>query len=177
MADEIKALLDKKAALTRKIAIAVQDISSIPNQISTNIQSINCFMREKTSGAAALSNEALEYLTAMENRANDRLIKYHYYLAKGYEYRLLKPYTNPLDLTPMFSKFKDIATVNTQNGYVLQPDQFASLKAIYEDILSGIAEDIFDQYNRNARPEYTVKARFNLLPEELEKINAADRWC
>jgi len=172
LADEIKALLDKKAALTRKIAIAVQDISSIPNQISTNIQSINCFMREKTSVAAALSNEALEYLTAMENRANDRLIKYHYYLAKGYEYRLLKPYTNPLDLTPMFSKFKDIATVNTQNGYVLQPDQFASLKAIYEDILSGIAEDIFDQYNRNARPEYTVKARFNLLPEELEKINA-----
>ncbi|MBN2511478.1 MAG: hypothetical protein JXB18_00940, partial [Sedimentisphaerales bacterium] len=172
LADEIKALLDKKAALTRKIAIAIQDISTIPNQISTNIQSINCFMREKTSAEEVLSNEALEYLTAMENRANDRLIKYHYYLAKGYEYRLLKPYTNPLDLSPMFSKFKDIATVNTQNGYVLQPDQFTSLKAIYEDILSGIAEEIFDQYNRNARPEYTVKARFNLLPEELENINA-----
>lgn len=171
ISDEIKALLDKKAALTRKIATAIQDISTIPNQISTNIQSINCFMREKASTEAALSNEALEYLTAMENRANDRLIKYHYYLAKGYEYRLLRPYTNPLDLTPMFSKFKDIATINTQNGYVLQPDQFASLKAIYEDILSGIAEEIFDEYNRNARPEYTVKARFNLLPEELDKIN------
>ena len=172
LADEIKDLLDRKAALSKKIASAVQDISSLPIQISTNVQAINSFVREKASGEAALSNEAAEYLTALENRANDRLIKYHYYLAKGYEYRLLKPYKNPLDLTPMFNKFKDIAQVNTQNGYVLRPDQFASLKAIYEDLLSGIAEEIFDEYNRNARPEYTVKARFNLLPEELEKINA-----
>ena len=172
LADEIKDLLDKKASLSRKIASAVQDISTLPNQISTNVQAINSFVREKASAEAALSNEALEYLTSLENRANDRLIKYHYYLAKGYEYRLLKPYKNPLDLTPMFNKFKDIAQVNTQNGYVLGPDQFASLKAIYEDILSGIAEEIFDEYNRNARPEYTVTARFNLLPEELEKINA-----
>lgn len=172
LADEIKELLDKKAVLSKKIAMAVQDISSLPNQISTNVQAINSFIREKASTQAALSNEAVEYLTALENRANDRLIKYHYYLAKGYEYRLLKPYTNPLDLMPMFSKFKDIALVNTQNGYVLKPDQFASLKAVYEDILSGIAEEIFDEYNRNARPEYTVTARFNLLPEELDKINA-----
>jgi len=171
LADEIKGLLDKKADLSKKIAMAVQDISTLPNQIATNIQAINSFVREKTSTEAMLSNEALEYLTALENRANDRLIKYHYYLAKGYEYRLLKPYTNPLDLTPMFNKFRDIALVNTQNGYILQPDQFASLKAIYEDVLSGIAEDIFDEYNRNASPEYTVKVRFNLLPEELEKIN------
>ena len=175
LADEIKDLLDKKAALSKKIAMAVQDISTLPTQISTNIQAINSFVREKGSTEAALSNEALEYLTAMENRANDRLIKYHYYLAKGYEYRLLKPYTNSLDLMPLFNKFKDIALVNTQNGYILQPDQFASLKAIYEDILSGIAEEIFDEYNRNARPEYTVKVRFNLLPEELEKINAGQR--
>ena len=172
LADEIKALLDRKAALSKKIAMAVQDISSLPNQISTNVQAINSFVREKGSTEAALSNEAVEYLTALENRANDRLIKYHYYLAKGYEYRLLRPYKNPLDLTPLFNKFKDIALVNTQNGYVLRPDQFASLKALYEDILSGIAEEIFDEYNRNARPEYTVKARFNLLPEELETINA-----
>lgn len=169
---EIKDALDSKAALSKKIASAVQDISTIPNQISTNVQAINSFMREKTSTQAALSNEALEYLTSMENRANDRLIKYHYYLAKGYEYRLLRPYSNPLDLTPMFNKFKDIAQVNIQSGHVLQPDQFTSLKAIYEDILSGIAEEIFDEYNRNAHPEYTVTARFNLLPEELETINA-----
>lgn len=172
VADEIKDLLDKKASLSRKIASAVQDVSTLPNQISTNVQAINIFVREKASAEPALSNEAVEYLTALENRANDRLIKYHYYLAKGYEYRLLKPYTNPLDLTPMFNKFKDIALGNTQNGYILQPDQFASLKAIYEDILSGIAEEIYDEYNRNARPEYTVTVRFNLLPEELEKINA-----
>ena len=175
LADEIKELLDKKAVLSKKIAMAVQDISTLPNQISTNIQAINSFVREKGSTEAALSNEALEYLTALENRANDRLIKYHYYLAKGYEYRLLKPYTNALDLMPLFNKFKDIALVNTQNGYILQPDQFDSLKAIYEDILSGIAEEIFDEYNRNARPEYTVKVRFDLLPEELEKINAGQR--
>lgn len=172
LADEIKELLDQKAALARKIALAVQDISTIPNQIATNVQSINCFMREKGSGEAVLGDEALEYLTAMDNRANDRLIKYHYYLAKGYEYRLLRPYTNPLDLTPMFERFREIALVNAAEGHVLSPDQFESFKAIYEDILAGIAETIFDEYNRNARPEYTVTARFNLLPEELEKINA-----
>ncbi|MHC5183156.1 MAG: coiled-coil domain-containing protein, partial [Planctomycetota bacterium] len=172
LADEIKELLDSKASLSKKIASAVQAISTIPNQISTNVQAINSFNREKVSTEAALSNEAVEYLGSLENRAYDRLIKYHYYLAKGYEYRLLKPYKNPLDLRPMFDKFKDIALVNSPEDHVLQPDQFASLKAIYEDILSGIAEEIFDQYNRNASPEYTVSARFSLLPEELDKINS-----
>ena len=172
LADEINELLDAKASLSKKIASAVQAISIVPNQISTNIQAISSFNSEKVSTEAALSNEAVEYLNALENRAYDRLIKYHYYLAKSYEYRLLKPYTNPLDLRSMFDKFKDIAQVNSSDDHVLQPDQFASVKAIYEDILSGIAEEIFDQYIQNASPEFTITVRFNLSTEELDKINS-----
>jgi len=176
LADEIQEQLSNKGILSGKIASAVRSISTLPGQISLNIQAINSLVRENTSTRDELSNEALDYLTSMENRANDRLIKYHYYMAKGYEYRLLKPYIQSLNLSPMFDQLKAFAEANTTDGYILQPDQFRALKTLYEEILSSIADEIYDEYNNNINAEYEVTVRFNLSPEELEVINAGQTF-
>jgi hypothetical protein len=171
LADEINELLSNKEILAGKIASTVRSISVIPGQISLNLQAINSLVREKPSTQDKLSNEALDYLTSMENRANDRLIKYHYYMAKGYEYRLLLPYTQSLDLTPIFNELKSYADAHPNDGTTLPTAQRDILNGLYQHILSNIANEIYTLYSDSGSLEYEVTVKFWLLPEELEAIN------
>jgi hypothetical protein len=88
-------------------------------------------------------------------------------MAKAYEYRILKPYDGRLDLDNLFRKFEKIASFNGNLG----PDDFNALKAVYEEQISTVAADIFNDYNLNP-PELSVPIRFALSPEQLDQLNA-----
>ena len=109
------------------------------------------------------------YVSALNRRAIERLQKYHYYMAKAYEYRLLKPYTQPLNLDDLMDELAN--SVIGPEGDVIPAEQFATLKGIYRDAIRTVAEEIFTMYNNN-RPELSAPVRFNLTPEEIAAINA-----
>jgi hypothetical protein len=121
--------------------------------------------------ASALDQRAVMYLKGMEHRAKERLLKYHYYMAKAYEYRMLRPYPGELNLNSLFAKFLTI--LQTGSSYELRPEDFDALKTLYEEQISSIAEGIYDEYNAN-RPELSAPIWFTLSSNELQRLNTGE---
>ena len=119
------------------------------------------------------------YLKEMERRAKDRLLKYQYYMAKAYEYRMLKPYTGEMNLNRLFDAFANLAKLSADAGltgtatnedHELTEGEFDLLKGVYLEELSRIMAEVFDELNTNA-PERSVPVAFALTPDELKELN------
>ncbi len=171
LVQQIKDLLKDKYEFMQELAAVMQRVADLSNTITQDIIAIDAMNRDISAGIAVLDPKATMYLEKMERRAYDRLLKYHYYMAKAYEYRLLKPYTGKLDSQSLINKFEEIADLNSDHS--ISPEQFNTLKSIYKDQLAAVAETILDDYNAN-RPELSVPVRFNLTEGELEKLNSGE---
>jgi hypothetical protein len=176
LSQEISTLLERKMDFAQKLAHALQLVAEIPNMITTNLLAIDSASSAVAKGKSILHDGRLTmHLNAMERRARERLLKYHYYLAKSYEYRLLRRYPGPLDIDKIFEEMERLAQLNVQGDkpYQLSKEQFDSLKGIYQDVLSSIAGEIFDVYNEN-RPELSAPRRFSLSRDEIDRLNAGE---
>jgi hypothetical protein len=171
LVDEIAELMTRKEALGQQLAKSIQLISTLSNDVTFNLLAIDGMNRDIAEGNAVLDQRASVYLKEMERRAGERLLKYHYYMAKAYEYRLLEPYTHELKLDSLFNKFKDIADASSDHN--LGPEDFNALKALYEEQLSTMVEGIYDTYQSNP-PELSAPIRFRLTQEGIQKLNAGE---
>ena len=167
--EEVEELMEQNRQFTEEMLGTMQEIVTMSEIMSRNLFAIDALNQEIAPGAVVLDARATTYLEEMERRAHDRLLKYHYYMAKAYEYRLLRPYTEALDMEGLINKFQEIADLNSDHQ--ITPEQFQTLKAVYEEKIAAIAETIFDDYSSN-RPELSVPIRFNLTEEEIAALNA-----
>jgi hypothetical protein len=167
--NRIEDLLIERSSFASQLAATMQTISSSSNAIVHDLLSIDGMNVDSQAISTTLNTRSLMYLKEMEQRARRRLQKYHYYMAKAYEYRTLKKYEGELNLQKIFDEFKKIS----DSRFSLSETAFTSIKGVYEGLLSTVAETIFDEYNSN-RSELSVPIRFNLLPEELDIINSGD---
>ncbi|MFC7338033.1 hypothetical protein ACFQY0_12645 [Haloferula chungangensis] len=165
--ERVEALMIENRELADEIIDTMQKIGAMSGLMTNSLLALDALGRDISEGVV-LDERASSYLDDLERKALDRLVKYHYYLAKAYEYRLLLPYTEPLDLSALFTRFGEIAQVG---DHTVTPEQFESFKSVYQEMLSDVAETIFDHYNAN-RPDLSVPIRFNLLDEEIETLNA-----
>ena len=170
MVEDIKKLLAQKTDLVEQLIATMQTVSSLPNYIVRSILAIDAMDRDIAAVEAVLDERAIMYLDNIERRAYDRLLKFHYYMAKAYEYRVLKPYRATMDFESLIEKFEDIAKLDSHQ--ITQAD-FDAFKAVYEVSLSEIVEDILDFYNSN-RPELSSPIRFSLLSGEIESLNSGE---
>jgi uncharacterized coiled-coil DUF342 family protein len=113
---------------------------------------------------------AMQHLDEMDRRARQRLLEYHYYLAKSYEYRLLRPYTAPLDMTNIWNNFKTIAESGS-NSPKLNSEQFQDIKPIYESLLSDISHKILTDFNDGNRKEQSITTSVTLTQAEVDALN------
>ena len=167
---ELTMLQDKKLATEQKIADAFNNIATTSIEVQNNIATIDGLNGDLFNGNSRRDLRAMQYLDDMERRAKERLLKYHYYMGKAYEYRMLQPYNAELNLTSLFERFRDIAKTNP-NKSILDAADFQNLKAVYEEQLSTVTANILDEYNNN-RPELTTPIRFKLTEEDLAALNA-----
>jgi hypothetical protein len=170
--DEIAELMARKEALGKQLAKSIQMTFTLSNAITFDLLAIDGMNRDIADGNAVLDHRASAYLKEMEHRETERLLKYHYYMAKGYEYRLLEPYPGELNLDSLFNKFKNIAEA-ADSDHNLGSDDFNALKALYEEQLSTIAEGIYYTYQSNP-PELSAPIRFNISQEEIQKLNTGE---
>jgi hypothetical protein len=167
--ERVEDLMERNRAFTEEAVLTMQQIARLSDFMRRSLLAIDALNRDIAPAATVLDDRASAYLEDLERRAFERLVKYHYYMAKAYEYRLLQPYTETLNLEGLLQKFQEIADLNSDHE--MTPAQFESLMSVYEDSLSSVAESIFDHYNSN-RPELSVPIRFNLLPGEIDTLNA-----
>jgi hypothetical protein len=169
---EAKNLENKKEELLQKMTTTINDITTTTVYLQKDVVAIDGLSRDVFNGNSVRDLRAMKYLDDMERRAKERLLKYHYYMAKSYEYRLLKPYTAELNLSKMFDRFRAIAEINPDR-IMLSSEDFQNLKAVYEEQLSTVTANILDEYNTN-RPELSIPIRFSLTQADLESLNSGN---
>jgi hypothetical protein len=176
---DVRDLIVENAKVARKILNTMQTIGSLSNLITKNILEIDALNRSVSAGEAVMNQNAMLYLENMERRTHDRLLKYHYYLAKAYEYRLLSFYPQQLDLQPLMEKFREIAVLNLakpDDKHTISFEQFDSFKGIYQDILGTVAQEIIDGYSEyQLNRELQSDIYFQLAPEALEILNNEEK--
>ena len=167
---ESKALDQRKADMISNLIYVTNNFGTTSVEVQKNITTVDGLSRNVFNGNSQRDLRALQYLDDMERRAKERLLKYHYYMAKAYEYRLLQPYTGELNLPAIMDRFVAIAEQNPNNP-VLSDNDFNNLKAVYEDQLSTVTSNILAIYNSN-RPELTQPIRFALTKDDLAALNS-----
>ncbi len=166
--DDTVELMTRKELFGQKLASAMQQVSSLSNGIRQNLISIDAMNRRVGEVAVIMDQRARLYMKEMERRARNRLLKYHYYLSKAYEYRLLEPYPEQLNLLPIFDRFETIVSSNGQ----LSSADFQALRPLLTDQLSSIADDILERFLASrGGGELGTSFTFNLTADEIQQLN------
>ena len=164
-------LNSEKTQFIQEINSLLQSLSTLGSDIQKSILSIDGMNLQSTNLASVRDLRAMTYTKDMENRVTERLLKYHYYMKKAYEYRLLKPYPADLNLPELFDEYRQIVETDDQgDSVILSQSQFENLKTIYDDVLSTVTSEILDIYNTNA-PEISAPLRFSLTKDDISTLN------
>lgn len=164
---DIKDLNQQKLDLINRLIQVNKDIVNTVSKISNDVIALDVFRRDAFTGNSKRDLNAMLYLEEMEQRAKNRLLKYHYYLRKAYEYRLLKPYEGEFNLVGMFERFESLGMALDD---VINEAAYASLGSIFREVISEMAEKIVDDYSANF-PEQSAPITIVIPKEQLDIIN------
>ncbi len=172
LATRIEALMLEQRKYADQLLATMTSVAGLSDLINRDILAIDAMDPEISDGYAYLDGRASAYLDDMKRRAFDRLLKYHYYMAKAYEYRLLQPYANPLNLEALFEEFSDLADRPGATNQLSQGD-FESLFQIYHEPLRDVATNIWYVYETASWAE-SLTNLITLQPQQLAALNRGE---
>ncbi len=164
---ELKVLNDKKNDLQVRINKVFTDMTSASSELSENVVALDAFRRDAFVNNSKRDLHAMQYMEKMNQRAKNRLQKYYYYVRKAYEYRMLKPYVGEFNLVGMFDRFEQLGLTLDS---VVDPTAYQTLGGIFKDVVSGVVEEIVDEYSNNY-PEQSAPINIVIPQEQLDIIN------
>jgi hypothetical protein len=170
LGDRISALMGEKELFAQQVSQTIQLLGGLSENITGNLLAMDALNEGYAQAAGALDDRALMYLKEIGRRARERLLLYHYYVKKAYEYRLLRPYPGRLDLQKLFDRFRTLAENSGGTYQQLTGEQFRELRGLYDDALGELIKEVVVEYNQNA-PALSAPRRLALTPEELTELN------
>jgi len=173
LTEELKVLTAQKQVLVERIAATVQVISSTGGIVAEKLLAIQRLDQNLTGVLEVLDHQALLYVSNLGRETRDRLLKYQYFMAKAYQYRVLRPYTGSFKLAELFDELKRLTDFDNST-HDLSANDFETLKAIYIGELSRIKEEIVTDLNTNA-PARSSPVSFRLSKEELSELNTTGK--
>ncbi|PKH00971.1 choice-of-anchor Q domain-containing protein [Paraglaciecola sp. MB-3u-78] len=176
LVDDISQLIKDKGVFASKMATTTRNIARLSSLITRNILAIDALDVQAGSQINVIDSRVNSYLKDMERRAFDRLLKYHYYMAKAYEYRLVKAYTGTLNLETMFEKILDVVAGKEGDtvGGALTTGQRDLIKGVYRKIIASTTESILTDYNTS--PSIAGGSRsFKLNAQQLDTLNRGEK--
>ena len=166
---DMEALGKKKQLFREQVEKIYKEIPALLSDVSVNVISLDAFRNDAFEANSKRDLQAMQYLEKMTQRAKNRLVKYHYYLRKAYEYRMLKPYEGEYNLVSMFERFETLATTMNYDS-IVDLTNYAALASVFDDVISGIVEEIIDEYSINY-PEQSAPITIVVPREQLDAIN------
>ena len=166
---QIEELNEEQLKLADQLKQKGNAILNTIREISNDVIALDSYRRDAFTGNSKRDLNAMQYLAKMEQQAKSRLLKYHYYLRKAYEYRLLKPYEGEeFNLVGMFERFESLGMAL---GDVVDEGAYSSLGSIFREVISNMAEKIVDDYSVNY-PEQSAPISIVIPKEQLDIINS-----
>ncbi len=175
LVNDIVQLLQDKRQFADKIVAAINNVASLSDLITRDILATDGLSVQIGASANIIDARVNAYLKDMERRAFDRLLKYHYYMAKAYEYRLLRPYTATLNLESLYNQMDAIATAGTNAAShgALDSDQKDLLKSVFKAVIANTTESIIDDYEQHPS-EPGTSFTFDLTAKEIAGLNRGE---
>jgi hypothetical protein len=162
-------MLSDKREFADKLNNAMQSLNRCLNVINDDILAADSLMLDMEKVRAGLNPTVASYVDGMERRAYDRILEYHYYLARAYEYRLLRPYKGNLDFEQIIKDLEKVAQVECWDK--LDSETFKSTyRSVFRDKLADIAAEIFKEYSNHPQ-ELSLKLQYALSDEEIGQLN------
>lgn len=175
---EIAVLEQKYEEFAAILTQTFVDIVSLTSEVSNEIVSLDALRRDVFEGNSKRDLQAMQCVEKMKQRAMTRLVKYHYYMRKAYEYRLLKPYQGDFDLESMYNRLEaliDQGQVIFNNSSPATPTAYSALSALFREEVSGIVDEVIEEYTHNA-PEQSAPITIIVPREWLDVINANEDY-
>ncbi|MCF8057764.1 MAG: hypothetical protein K9K67_00600 [Bacteriovoracaceae bacterium] len=168
--NNLKALIATKTELNAEIVDLNSNLGIITNKIGDNFQDITRLSEQKLALSKGNDFVLKEILKQIGDRAKSRLDKYYYLLLKSYQYRMLSNYEGELDLRPSEEKILTLVKAN-DNGR-MTPDEFISVKEIYNDQIAQMIKSIVDEANSGTLFHTQAKRGFRLSENQLVALNS-----
>ena len=166
--DSIESYTMKKGEVAQVLAFNQYQLTSIPDEITKLLLGVDAMDNILISTEDISDPRAMSYLNEMKKTAWERMVRYHYYLALAYQYRFLKPYSQPLNMQPLFESFATLAG----NDAELTPDQYTSLLAVFENQIKVISNEIYTNFNDGTYSEYNAPITYTLTNNQLSELNS-----
>ena len=175
---QLTSLSTQKQAFAEHLASVVQTIASVTNEVQKDLLAADSVSENIARNAQVPDERVMQYISDIDLRARQRLVKYVYYLVKAFEYRTLTPYqgtfgldSTSVDLEPVFNEFLQIEA-EAHSTESLTADQYTNeLAPVFEGVLSKIKDQIITYYTHNA-PAPPTSFSFPLTDSELSLLNA-----
>lgn len=171
--DQIALKVAEQRELADAITEAVKTMNRLTDSIHRNILAMDSLSQDISKNNGALNLRAITYLKDMEKRAKERLLKYQYYMAKAFEYRLLRPYQGDLNLGTLFDRLVTLAEADPNGNGLLSQENFSLLEGLYEEQVAEIAAQLVERYNEEPQGS-AYPFSYRLGPEQLEALNRGE---
>lgn len=169
---DLDKLNETKRDFASQISELLQKITILPIQVARSLRIISQLNSEIGAESDKLDPTTLSFLDDMNARAEERLLKYHYFMSRAYAYRRLESYPGTLNMQDIFDEIVELAG-NNQNQAEISSEQFNDLKAVYESQISAVAEAILNEANENPS-EQSISVLFELPQSAIDQINAGE---
>lgn len=175
LAQQIQDLMASKQDFADRIVKAIRNVADLSDLMTRNILAMDGLSVETGANLDIIDARVNSYLKDMERRAFDRLLKYHYYMAKAYEFRLVTPYTAQLNLEDLFNQMLGIAQAptNAESQGVLSGDDRNLLKGIFKNLIATTTQKIIDDYSvSGSTPGSSLN--YDLTPGDIAALNRGE---
>jgi hypothetical protein len=174
LGDKVSQLAEKKKDVVARLAQACSKIAFYSNQMTASLNAINSIQEQVILSQGAVSPNLDSYLDELSKRAEDNLVKYHYYMKKAYEYRMLQEYTTPLDLSALKDSIMKLVDVENA-GHTLAPEQFKQLTTIYSDVIWNMCSKLYaDIINMRKSLERDAETVYEFHQNQLDALNRGE---
>ena len=176
--DEIATLQRSYEEFAAVLTQTFVDIVNLTSEVSNEMVTLDALRNDAFQGNSKRDLQAMQCVEKMRQRAMNRLVKYHYYMRKAYEYRLLRPYQGEFSLETMYNRIEaliDQGQIIFDNSTPATITDYSALSALFREEVSGIIEDVVDELTYTA-PEQTATIPIVIPKEILDKINANEEY-
>ncbi len=113
-----------------------------------------------------LSQEIRKVAQDLRQRSLEKLERWHFLMAQAYQFRLLKPYTQRLDISNIFDQM--LLLLEAGNGEDLSAAEYESLEGIFSASIQEIVSSIIEEYPFTRKQ---ARISFRLSEERLQQLN------
>ncbi len=171
LTEDLAVLNQDKERFAAELASALQAIATLASDMTENQLAVDEMEVRVANQFALLDHNALMHIKEMERRAKDRLLKFQYFAAQAFQYRMLQGFPGNFNLNTLFTRFQDL--VAGPNGHLLTQQEFENLKQLFQADLANTVNSVMASLNANAPLRETPRT-FDLTPEELRTLNATN---